>query len=617
MYGLKADNFVEVTALPAGMQYAESLVRDGHHVEAEQFYRGLLSLHPEQPGLLHNAAVFLWEKGESLEAATLLSRACTLLPEEHRLHNTLGVVLQSAGRYTEATAAYARALAIQPDDADVHYNLGAVYEDTGQIEQALQSYRKAVELNSSFARAMTRIGAILGRQGHAALGLDELNSAVQASPHHFDAHYYRGITLSSLRRHDEAIAALRRAQSLRPGSFDAIFALGNCLRDAASHEEALTTYWRAMELKPDEAPAHRELNLLAWSIGRHQLYLRSFEYARDKLGLNANLLALEAAFRLRRDDYAPAAELLRKARELAPDRADIAGLLARALAGLGLFEESYPYFVAAIQSEPQVMQHRHQLGFTLLRDKQAGRAMAVFDQALAIEPRNQLLLAGQVLAYREGGDSRYQALVNVPAYVKTYDIKPPRGYTSTEAFNEALAQALDGLHRMRIEPIDQTLRGGTQTTDQLFAEPLPLIQEFVGRIREAVDDYIRGLPWDPNHPTSARRVMGNPDFDFAGSWSCRLASQGYHTNHVHPMGWISSAYYVRIPRGTENLQRCQGWLKFAESNLALGERDRPESFIKPEVGRLVLFPSFFWHGTVPFEDDRSRLTVAFDATPKA
>ncbi len=34
-----------------------------------------------------------------------------------------------------------------------------------------------------------------------------------------------------------------------------------------------------------------------------------------------------------------------------------------------------------------------------------------------------------------------------------------------------------------------------------------------------------------------------------------------------------------------------------------------------EVGVLVLFPSYMWHGVEPFESDRARLTVAFDALP--
>ena len=37
--------------------------------------------------------------------------------------------------------------------------------------------------------------------------------------------------------------------------------------------------------------------------------------------------------------------------------------------------------------------------------------------------------------------------------------------------------------------------------------------------------------------------------------------------------------------------------------------------IQVRVGRLVLFPSYMWHGTVPFEADQPRMTVAFDVVP--
>ena len=37
--------------------------------------------------------------------------------------------------------------------------------------------------------------------------------------------------------------------------------------------------------------------------------------------------------------------------------------------------------------------------------------------------------------------------------------------------------------------------------------------------------------------------------------------------------------------------------------------------VQPQVGRLVLFPSFMSHGTVPFTAPHPRLTVAFDVMP--
>jgi len=37
--------------------------------------------------------------------------------------------------------------------------------------------------------------------------------------------------------------------------------------------------------------------------------------------------------------------------------------------------------------------------------------------------------------------------------------------------------------------------------------------------------------------------------------------------------------------------------------------------VQPLVGRLVLFPSYMWHGTVPFRALQNRTTVAFDVLP--
>jgi hypothetical protein len=49
--------------------------------------------------------------------------------------------------------------------------------------------------------------------------------------------------------------------------------------------------------------------------------------------------------------------------------------------------------------------------------------------------------------------------------------------------------------------------------------------------------------------------------------------------------------------------------------LELGGDDKPEHFVQPVVGHLALFPSYFWHGTVPFQSADDRLTIAFDVVP--
>ena len=93
----------------------------------------------------------------------------------------------------------------------------------------------------------------------------------------------------------------------------------------------------------------------------------------------------------------------------------------------------------------------------------------------------------------------------------------------------------------------------------------------------------------------------------------RLTGGGFHVNHMHPDGWISSAYYVSVPDLDDT--NHSGWIKFSEPPFPTVPELEPERWIKPSAGMLVLFPSFLWHGTAPITDNAVRVTAPFDAIP--
>jgi uncharacterized protein (TIGR02466 family) len=217
------------------------------------------------------------------------------------------------------------------------------------------------------------------------------------------------------------------------------------------------------------------------------------------------------------------------------------------------------------------------------------------------------------LSWRLLSDARADWLNDVENLVVPFRLQVPPGFADITAFNQALKAELDKLHGARTHPIDQSLVGGTQTRGALFAEKSPAIKAFRASLELSIADYIKGLGDDPTHPLLSRK---SKDFRFAGSWSVRLRSQGHHINHVHPQGWISSAYYVALPEVVKSDPNSrEGWIKFGESNLALGGREKIARMIRPEEGLLVLFPSYMWHGTVPFAGDEPRVTIAFDVVP--
>jgi hypothetical protein len=95
-----------------------------------------------------------------------------------------------------------------------------------------------------------------------------------------------------------------------------------------------------------------------------------------------------------------------------------------------------------------------------------------------------------------------------------------------------------------------------------------------------------------------------------------MRGKGFHVNHLHPEGWISSCYYVTVPEAAKDAATRNGWLKFGEPSLEVPLKDPILKAVQPVPGRLVLFPSYMWHGTIPLDASSARTTIAFDAVPQ-
>jgi hypothetical protein len=212
------------------------------------------------------------------------------------------------------------------------------------------------------------------------------------------------------------------------------------------------------------------------------------------------------------------------------------------------------------------------------------------------------------LAWRMMGDPRAAWLESDPRLVGVYDIGLPPPQLA------ALADHLRALHISTSAPLDQSVRGGTQTDGNLLLRIEPPIRDLKARLLAIVERHVAQLPPpEAGHPTlpAARAPLR-----IAGSWSVRLADAGFHTDHVHPQGWFSSALYLAVPEtlGAGDDGHA-GWLSLGEARDLVPEL-APLRLVEPKPGRLVLFPSTMWHGTRPYPAGE-RLTVAFDiASPR-
>src|SRR6185437_4723351 len=331
-------------------------------------------------------------------------------------------------------------------------------------DEALAAQRRAVSLRPNYAQALVQQGVLLSEKGQAQDALVPLEAAAKADPRLYDAHYYRGTALLELERFEDAIPSLQAAVDIAPHRHEARYVVAKAFAHVGREEDALVAYQTVFERKPDFLPALQDFTSLAWSMGNGAKSLSGFEYARSKTG--------EA--------------MLRRARDMAPARADIANALARALVLQGRLEQSFPVFQDAIKAEPGVVRHHQDFGEALLSHGEFTEARSVFQDALALDPHDQITLAGLTLAYRELGDSRYGELVDVDRFVRVFEIAPPPGFGDLAGFNRMLASELERLHTRQAPPLDQTLRNGTQTAGTLFRQNNRAIEAVREQIAAAV-----------------------------------------------------------------------------------------------------------------------------------
>jgi uncharacterized protein (TIGR02466 family) len=595
----------------ADLSRALQLARAGSNAAALRILEALLARTPDEPEVLQLIGMVLRSQGKLTEAEHYLRRSLRAAPDRAHVHSNLGNLLAHQQRYAQAIECYRSALSIAPDYADAWYNLGIVALRTGDPNTARDALERVVAAQPGIAKAWTALGHAYRALSNLVQSRSAYLQALRADARHRGAHHGLALLARQQRELPTALQHIDRCLELRSTDAELHLSRGNILIDMGQYAAALTAYRRAIELRPDYVEAHQALNNAIWLHGDAAQYLESYTSALERVPAAVDL-HVDLAHRLILLGRAAQAQ-----RHLADqmakgiESAAMHHALGRALASQGEVAEAYGHVQHALAIDPQP-RFRLDAARLCLIENHTAAALTHLDAVLKSTPNDQVAIAYRGVCWRQLGDAREPALNDYSRYVRTFDLPAPRGYPSIEDFNRDLAQALAHLHRAQQAPADQSLRGGTQTLDDLFATGLPLVDVLRAKFEAAIGEYVRDLPAGDDHPLLRRKSVA---FRFAGSWSVRLARSGHHVNHVHSQGWISSCYYVRVPQACADTTRQAGWLKLGETDLKLAHSERIGRMIQPREGMLVLFPSYMFHGTTPFDTDEERITVAFDVVP--
>ncbi len=593
--------------------------------------------------LLHQG-MSLYNQKDYRRAYDVFSKAKKLAPQNFDAVYLLAVCLNQLGRLEDAKKQFLNAIQLNPSHAEAINTLGNVLSKQGKLFSAIKMYRKSVKANANYLPAFLNLAQKLILAGQHAEAQQYLRRILEAEPNNTLALIAMADAYLGCNQFEDALEYLLRAQAISPENAYIEFrfiqiCLSRCEFDEV--EKNLSAYERKHGLSAEVAQLKAKYYFEAGKYNEAQIFIGNCLKAYDDQILMGLLLKLEG-LKLPRPEFI---NYVSKAVETYESKPEYLLVALESLIDVEAYEQAKMFFEKlpksitqqvefltlgagiyenwpeswtlasrlaqrALDQQPENEVIATRLVRVLLKTAKVKKASEIVDIWRKNLPNSQFWLAYETTVLRVLDTEKYKQICNYNEMVQVYELETPIGYVSMESFNADLAQAITDLHIYEQTPLDQSVRLGTQSLRSLEFEKSPVIQKYIEALKVPIMAYIEHLKQFDHLQLGARITDG---FNIQGCWSVRLSAGGRHVNHIHPDGWISSAYYVKTPKKSE-IEK-DGWIKFGEPPFVIEGGDGVERWIKPKAGQLVLFPSYFWHGVSPVISDEIRITAPFDLVP--
>ncbi len=433
---------------------------------------------------------------------------------------------------------------------------------------------------------------------------------LETAPDHPDALHLLGIARRQSGEPKEAIELISRAIAVNGGHAGYVSNLGTAFEAAGQLQQALAAYRRAIKMKPDFAEAYHKLGMLLQRSGKHEQAEVALKRA-VALRPEATdwLLALGATlFTLKR--FPQAAVVLARAVELKPDFAEAHYQLGNALLALKRQDEALACHRRAAEIKPDHDGALFSLSCIMLERGDAQGLAEECERGLARDPGNRRVVSSKIVALAElGRRDEARALLDFERFLRPFEFAAPEGYADVAAFNAALTEAVRSHPSLVFEKAGHATKFGGHTANILI-DPSPPVAALEKLMSRAVEDYAARLKGDPGHPV----FVAKPERWKLQAWAVVMDIQGHQLPHIHPAAWLSGVYYVKIPVSDPKPRDPHaGWIEFGRPQENMRAKAEPDlRLYRPKEGLMLLFPSYFYHLTIPIETKEQRISIAFD-----
>ena len=491
------------------------------------------------------------------------------------------VALYRAGRFAETERACGEILAAAPENIPAKVLYAQAMAQRGDPWGAIKLLREALRLRPDSAPALNSLVVLLLRNGQV----------------------------------EDARAACDQCLAVDASNVAAFYNLGQIADMAGKPDEAAAAYGRAVELNPQLTAALVPLALALQKLGREEDAVAFYE--RVPAGDKSEFIAQfnRGLLQQGRGNLTEAASAFTRAGEIDPADAKPRFQLGGVFYAMGRFDEAIECYRQLLLRKTDTAGVHGNLAKALWAKGDAAGALAACDDGLRQRPGDTAVIAFKAAMLLENGDTAAaRMLVDFDRLMKPIRIPPPAGFTDIPEFNKAISQYALTHPTLVFEPRNHATKSGRHT-GELMLKPGGPVPAFASAVAAEVRRYLQEVPIDPAHPFAAQR----PARWRLSAWAVVMEGQGYQAPHIHPQAWLSGVYYASVPPDMAAADTEQaGWIEFGEPLPDYRFTAKPElRLIKPEEGLMLLFPSYFFHRTLPFSAGGTRISIAFDVVPTA
>lgn len=542
-------------------------------------------------------------QGRRDEALRIMAEGVATHPSSADLFNSFGSLALRAGLARDAARYFAKAAALAPGNFEFALNQVIALGACGANNRALELARSVEAQGSSVSRYWSARGNVARGAGDLAEAAISYDRCLQLDPTHKRG--LHGRARCALER-GEAGAVTRFDQALATNPNEADLWLGKvqALDAAGETKAARELASRLVDQVPHWTEVLRILAQLEIQLGRKD-YDHYFHTAAEKSPATPVIPHAHIQLLASQDNFVQAAQAAGRAAANFPSESWFRLAEASNTGMAGDLDHATRLFEKLELDTPEraLLDGRHHLRCGRLENAERLLASAANSPELS---HSAYALLG--FLWRLTGDNRAEWLHEQAGLVQFLPLAGPGDLLPQ------VISALDVLHDRSSFPVGQSLRGGTQTRHILFRRHEAVFARLRQAIELTLENYRSALPSeDAGHPLLCHR---NAPWQLEGSWSVRLAGGGdHHAPHIHPRGMLSSALYLVVPEEAAG-EEASALLEIGRPPPDLLLDLPPLTSIRPETGKLALFPSTLYHGTTAFSG-KQRMTVAFDVIPVA